>query len=176
MIKTIFNTFLQYSIIILVTAIQYLLIQTNLNKFLLFLLILCFSLAKVIYFSILIFKKLSDIAKDIKYLNFLAFTAFNIFFLVFSFSIDYFLIYQLDKLSFSGMEGTSNIYEVYFKLFYLSFLLFTNMGVANVIPVTIPAECVVMFEAIASFSTVIFILSDFVTLKDSLQKLRKPKP
>jgi len=60
-------------------------------------------------------------------------------------------------------------------MFYLSLLMFTNMGVANVVPVKIPAEILVMFEAIVSFVTLIFILSDYVTLRDSLRRLRDKK-
>jgi hypothetical protein len=169
------RTFMQYVVTIIVTVFLYYLISKGANKILLSIVVLLLSAGKTIYFSTKTFRKLIDITQSIKYLNFLAFVAFNIFYLVFSFSLDYFLIFCIDADSFSGMEGAGNIFEIYFKMFYLSFLLFTNMGVANVVPVAIPAECLVMFEAITSFATIIFILSDFVSLKDSLNKFRQSK-
>ncbi len=92
--------------------------------------------------------------------------------IVFSFSLDYWSVFHLDPASFTGLEDTENMLEEYFKLFYLSLLLFTNMGVANVVPVKIPAETLVMFESIVSFVTLIFILSDYVVLRDSLKRLK----
>lgn len=168
-----FKTAAHYLAIIAITAFLYYLIHQGVNKYMLIGTILLLSAIKVIYFSATTFRKLADITQNIQYLHFLTFVAFNIIYLVFSFSLDYFLIYSIDSQAFSGLEKASNLYEVYFKMFYLSFLLFTNMGVANVVPVAIPAECLVMFEAISSFATIIFILSDFVSLKDALTKFRK---
>ena len=122
------------------------------------------------------FKRIVGIShEDVPYHRFLLFVAANIILVVFSFSIDYFCVFELDNGTFSGLENTSNDLERFFKLFYLSLLLFTNMGVANVVPLTIPAETLVMFEAIVSFITLIFILSDYVTLRDSLSRLGKKK-
>jgi hypothetical protein len=133
-----------------------------------------FSLIKVLYVVILCFKRIVNIAHlDLPYHRFLLFIAANVVLIVFSFSIDYWSIYHMDPKSFSGLEETNNIAEEYFKLFYLSLLMFTNMGVANVVPVKIPAEVLVMFEAIVSFVTLIFILSDYVVLRDSLKRIKE---
>ena len=167
------RTLMQYFITIIITGLLYFLILKDCNKIILYALVLFLSAGKTIYFCRSVFNKLIALTQTIKYLNFLGFVALNILFLVISFSLDYFLIYTIDPNSFSGVENVQNNYEAYFKMFYLSFLLFTNMGVANVVPVAIPAECLVVFEAITSFATIIFILSDFGTLKDSLNKYRK---
>ena len=166
------KTLLHYLIIIVITAIIKYFIHLEPDKFLFVTIILLFSILKIAFFYQSIFKKLIIVTKDVQYFSFLIFICFNVIYLIFSFSLDYFLIYSLDPLSFTGIEGADNIYEVYFKFFYLSFLLFTNMGVANVIPVAIPAEALVMLEAISSFATIIFVLSDFVSLKESFQYLR----
>ncbi|HSZ25640.1 MAG TPA: hypothetical protein VK766_07990 [Cytophagaceae bacterium] len=135
-----------------------------------------FSFSKVLYVIVKCFKRIVIIANiDMPYHRFLLFIAANIGLIVLSFSIDFLAVYHLDKTSFTGLEETTNVLEEFFKLFYLSLLMFTNMGVANVVPVKIPAEFLVMFEAIVSFVTLIFILSDYVTLRDSLKKLKPEK-
>jgi hypothetical protein len=138
--------------------------------------IFLFSVIKVLYVVVRCFRKIVTIAHlDLPYHRFLMFIAANVVLIVFSFSIDYWSVFHLDPASFTGLEETNNIAEEYFKLFYLSLLMFTNMGVANVVPVKIPAEALVMFEAIVSFVTLIFILSDYVVLRDSLRRLKEKK-
>jgi hypothetical protein len=159
---------------ILLGTIEFLLVKYNAPKGLLLFLIFLFCLTKVLYVVIRCFRRIVTIAHtDLPYHRFLLFVASNVSLLVFSFSLDYFAIFSYDPTSFTGLEDTTNIVEEYFKLFYLSLLLFTNMGVANVVPVKIPAEILVMFEAIVSFVTLIFILSDYVTLRDSLRRIRE---
>lgn len=133
-------------------------------------------LLKVGYIMIKCFRRIVSIShKEIPYHSFLGFIALNILLVVITFSLDYFFVFQLDPSSFSGLETASTPLERYFKLFYLSLLLFTNMGVANVVPVTISAESLVMMEAIVSFVTLIFMLSDYVTLRESLNLIRSGK-
>lgn len=161
---------------ILLGAIEFLMVKYNIYKGLFLFLIFLFCLTKVLYVVIRCFRRIVTIAHtDMPYHRFLLFVAANVSLLVFSFSLDYYAIFSYDPTSFIGLEDTNNVVEEYFKLFYLSLLLFTNMGVANVVPVKIPAEILVMFEAIVSFVTLIFILSDYITLRDSLKRLKKGK-
>jgi hypothetical protein len=110
---------------------------------------------------------------DTTFHQFLGMVAIHILIIVCMFSIDYTLVYVFNHQSFEGIPAGVGFLKLYFKMFYLSFMLFTNMGVANVIPVSITAECITMFEAIVSFSTIIFILSDFVSVQKSLQKIKR---
>ncbi len=159
---------------ILLGAGEFLLLKNEAPKGLVLFFIFLFSVTKVLYVVVKCFRRIVTIAHtNMPYHRFLIFIASNVSLLVFSFSLDYFAIYTYDPASFTGLEDTTNVVEEYFKLFYLSLLLFTNMGVANVVPVKIPAEILVMFEAIVSFVTLIFILSDYVTLRDSLRRLKK---
>lgn len=155
---------------------MYFIEQTNIDKIFLYIIIFIVAMAKLSFFIKSNYSKLLKFSKiNISYFSFLLFVAINILLMVFSFAIDYFTIYIIDPTSFSGVEDAITIPRQLFKFFYLSFLLFTNMGVANVVPVTMAAECMVMFEAIISFITIIFILSDFANLKESLNKLGKNK-
>jgi hypothetical protein len=148
--------------------------QQNIDRSLIYALIFTVTIGKIFFFITNSYKKLIHITRaNMTYFGFLVFVSMNIFLMVVSFSVDYFCIFTIDPASFSGVEDAHTIPAQIFKFFYLSFLLFTNMGVANVVPVTMPAECMVMFEAIISFITIIFILSDFVNLKDSLLSLGK---
>ncbi len=165
-----------FLLVVCFALIEYFIIKIKAPKELVLALVFLFSISKVMYIVIKCFKRIVTISHtDLPYHRFLLFIAANVVLIVVSFSLDYLAIYRLDKTSFSGLEGTTNIIEEYFKLFYLSLLMFTNMGVANVVPVKIPAEILVMLEAIVSFVTLIFILSDYVTLRDSLKRLKEEK-
>jgi hypothetical protein len=170
------ETIFLYIIILTLGVSMYFIEQTNIDKAILYTFIFLVAMAKLAYFIKSNYTKLLEFSKiNISYFGFLLFVAINILLMVFSFAIDYFTIFNIDPDSFSGVEDATTIPRQLFKFFYLSFLLFTNMGVANVVPVTMAAECMVMFEAIISFITIIFILSDFANLKESLNKIGKVK-
>lgn len=163
-----------FLLVILLGVVQYSLLKLKLPRAVDLSFIFLFSIAKILYVVILCFRRIVAIAHmDLAYHRFLLFIAVNVVLIVFSFAFDYIAVFHLDRTSFTGLEDTSNVAEEFFKLFYLSLLMFTNMGVANVVPVKIPAEALVMFEAIVSFVTFIFILSDYVVLRDSLKRLKK---
>lgn len=162
-----------FLLVFLLGMAEYFLLNYGAPKWLCLVLIFLFSSLKVTHIVVKCFHRIVTISHlDLPYHRFLLFIAANISLIVFSFSLDYLSIYTYDPTSFTGLENTTNVVEEYFKLFYLSLLMFTNMGVANVVPVKIPAEILVMFEAIVSFVTLIFILSDYVTLRDSLKRLK----
>jgi len=148
--------------------------KTHLSHFLLSAFVILFSLLKIGCFLVLGFKNLVfQTHQAVAYHRFLGMVAMHILCMVFSFAVDYYLIFKSNIQAFSGLEMAENNFKIFFKMFYLSFMLFTNMGVANVVPVSIAAECITMFEAIVSFSTIIFILSDFVSIKDTLIKIKE---
>jgi hypothetical protein len=170
------ETIILFLAILMLGIFMYFVEQTNIDKLILYAFIFLVAIAKLFYFIRSNYTKLVRFSKiNISYFGFLLFVAVNILLMVFSFGIDYFSIFIIDHNSFSGVEDATTIPQQLFKFFYLSFLLFTNMGVANVVPATTPAEFMVMFEAIISFITIIFVLSDFANLKASLNKIGKRK-
>jgi hypothetical protein len=62
-----------------------------------------------------------------------------------------------------------------FECFFFSVLNFSFFGFGDVTPQTIQAKIVTMMEVILAFFTVIFLLSDFISLKDSLREDKKPR-
>jgi hypothetical protein len=57
-----------------------------------------------------------------------------------------------------------------FEFSYYSTLNFTFFGYGDVTPQTVPAKFITMTEILLAFITVIFLLSDFISLKESLGK------
>lgn len=64
--------------------------------------------------------------------------------------------------------------EEVFDFFYFSVLNFTFFSYGDLINGTVPAKIVVLMEVIIAFLTIIYILSDFISMKDLLKILKKP--
>jgi hypothetical protein len=92
-----------------------------------------------------------------------------------SFALDFWCLETADKGSFSAFQETWSQAEILFECFFFSVLNFSFFGFGDVTPQTIPAKIVTMMEVILAFFTVIFLLSDFISLKDSLRVDKKPR-
>jgi hypothetical protein len=60
-----------------------------------------------------------------------------------------------------------------FECFYFSVLNFSFFGYGDITPTQVPSKVVMVLEVVTAFSTVIFLLSDFLAMKEAIQ--RKPK-
>jgi hypothetical protein len=139
-------------------------------------LILCFSLFKTVFFLTTGFKKIMQFTKlDLGYHQFLVFISINILMIIFSFTVDFLCLYQIDRASFSGIPDGAGFLERAFNFFYYSFLMFSNLGMATILPETTAAKSITMCEVVLSFVTLIFILADFISLKESLSDYTKKK-
>jgi hypothetical protein len=95
--------------------------------------------------------------------------AINMTQMILSFALDFHLLYLLDANSFQGVAGDIASSEALFDFFYLSTLNFSFFGYSDILPQTVPAKILNITEILLAFITVIFLLSDFVSLKDSLR-------
>ncbi len=86
-----------------------------------------------------------------------------------SFALDFWCLETAEPASFSSIEATWSRPELVFEFFFFSVLNFSFFGFGDVTPLTVPAKLVTMMEVLLAFFTVIFLLSDFVSLKDSLR-------
>lgn len=86
-----------------------------------------------------------------------------------SFALDFWLLETADAESFSSINAAWSRSELIFEFFFYSVLNFSFFGFGDVTPLTVPAKLVTMMEVLLAFFTVIFLLSDFVSLKDSLR-------
>ncbi len=138
------------------------------------LLTICFG--KCFYFIYESYKKILETNdKNIPYHNFLIFMAVNVSLMVISFGVDNYCLYKMEPASYSGLNGNYNEFHVIFEFFYYSLLGFTNFGFGVLVPESLTAKSLVMFEIILSFVSIIFILSDFISLKESISKRKNVK-
>ena len=113
-------------------------------------------------------------AKDIPYHKFMALMLVNMGQIILSFGLDYWCLMTASSESISTFNPAFTQPELIFECLYFSFLNFTFFGYGDSTPQTIPAKLVTMMELLLAFFTVIFLLSDFISLKDSLRPPRKP--
>lgn len=140
------------------------------------------ALLKVIFFvyqSYYIVMKV--IEHNVSYHRFLIITTINIFFIICSFAVDYASIYHINSASFEGVNTDFSLGETIFEWFYFSVLNYTNFGYGEILPKTIPSKSLVIMQDLISFMTILYVLTDFVTLKQSIEesnfmKKRKEKP
>lgn len=112
-------------------------------------------------------------AQNIPYHRFLTIMVINMSQIALSYAIDFYCLFRANAASFSGIDPALTHYELMFEFGYFSVLNFSFFGYGDITPATIPAKIVVLTEIVLAFLTVIFILSDFISLKESLQKRRK---
>ena len=113
-------------------------------------------------------------AKDIPYHKFMALMLVNMGQIVLSFGLDYWCLLTANPESVSSFNPAFTRPELMFECLYFSFLNFSFFGYGDSTPQTIPAKLVTMMELLLAFFTVIFLLSDFISLKDSLRVPRQP--
>ncbi len=129
------------------------------------------SILKTAYFIQFSYKKIIEISiSEIAYHTFLGFMLVNISMIMLSFAVDYLCVYQVDPKSFVGIDPKFSFPELAFEFWYFSVLNFSFFGYGMIMPTTIPSKIVVMLEVLISFLSIVFILSDFVSLKESLSK------
>jgi hypothetical protein len=92
--------------------------------------------------------------------------------IIVSFALDFHLLHLIDRSSFGEVGTDGNLPETVFEFLYFSVLNFTFFGYGDVTPQTVPAKLLTMTEIVLAFVTVIFLLSDFISLKDSLRTPR----
>jgi hypothetical protein len=121
------------------------------------------------YFAETLLHLLHATANDLPYHQFLVLMAYNMAEVTISFAIDFFVLQQLDQQSFEGLSGTLSAPRLFFDCLYFSILNFSFFGYGDILPRSVPAKIVMLFEVVTEFTTVIFLISDFVSMKDSMR-------
>jgi hypothetical protein len=111
-------------------------------------------------------------AENMPYYKFLLLMLVNMMQIVISFALDFHLIHRLGADSFAGVGPQLAGPTLVFEFFYYSALNFMFFGYGDITPQTVPAKLLTLTEISLAFVTVIFLLSDFISLKESLG----PKP
>jgi len=111
-------------------------------------------------------------ATDQAYHAFLLLIAYNMAQITLSYAIDFYCLYLIDPGNISGIDSSLGGAALMFECFYFSVLNFSFFGYGDIIPARIPGKIVMLLEVVTAFSTVIFLLSDFVSMKESMRKKR----
>jgi Ion channel len=111
--------------------------------------------------------------QNMPYHTFLKVVGINMVQITVSFGMDYYTLLKVDMLCFNGISSDFSEMELLFECFYFSCLNFSYFGYGDITPANIPAKLVSLTEILLGFMTVIFILSDFITLKESMAKEKK---
>ncbi len=131
------------------------------------------SLSKTIFFIQQSLRKIIEVInKNVAYSRFLIFMTVNVFIIIVSFGVDFFCLNQVDPSHFSGLPNQAGQARLIFEFIYLSMLGFNNLGFYDVIPVSIASKSLVMVEILIYYLSIILILSDFVSLRDSIVEER----
>jgi hypothetical protein len=108
--------------------------------------------------------------QNMPYHQFLVIVGINMIQIVLSFALDYYALLKVNPLCFNGINPNFSEPELLFECFYFSALNFSYFGYGDITPANIPAKLVTLTGILLGFMTVIFILSDFITLKESMSK------
>ncbi len=131
--------------------------------------IVTISMGKVAFFIRQSLRKIAEVInKNVAYFRFLIFMTANIIIIIISFGVDFFCLYQVDSSHFSGLPEQYGRFRLFFEFVYLSMLGFNNLGFYDVIPVSVSSKSLVMVEILIYYFSIILILSDFVSLRDSI--------
>lgn len=109
-------------------------------------------------------------AQDLAYHKFVVLLAYNMAQITLSFALDFYCLVRIDRGSLNGIDPALAGGELLFECFYFSVLNFSFFGYGDITPAHIPGKVIMLLEVVTAFSTVIFLLSDFVSMKESMRR------
>jgi len=127
------------------------------------------AIKTVYYFAETLRHLLEAIAKDLAYHRFLLIVAYNMAQITLSFAIDFYCLFWIDPDSLS-IDNDMGGLELMFECFYFSVLNFSFFGYGDITPHHVSSKFVMLLEVVTAFSTVIFLLSDFISMKEAIRR------
>ncbi|MBL9115649.1 MAG: two pore domain potassium channel family protein [Verrucomicrobiaceae bacterium] len=133
--------------------------------------VVALAAAKAVWFVMEnLYQLLQAVASNMPYHKFMVLMMVNTAQVMMSFALDYWVLQTANPESLGGIDPAFTQAELMFECLYYSVLDFSFFGYGDITPQTIPAKLVTMMEVVLAFFTMIFLLSDFVSLKESLAK------
>jgi len=114
-----------------------------------------------------------NVVAGVPYHVYLLYIFIAILVFILSFASDFLCVYSIDNQSFTGLDSDLNLAKAFFSFLFLSTMFFTMQGAMDVIPAGTLAETYILLESIVAYTSFIFFLSNFSSLKHSLRVLRK---
>lgn len=134
-------------------------------------LLILISLCKTAFFGAENIRQLAEATRsNLAYHRFMLLMLINMIQIILSFGLDFHCLHTVNPGSFSITLESPTQFEAVFEFIYVSTLNFTFFGYGDVTPQTVPAKFITITEILLAFITVIFLLSDFISLKESLRK------
>ena len=166
---------IEFAFIMLTWGVTQMLIQRSPLPGIAMAVIIVISLSKTAFFGVENIRQLFEATRSNQpYHRFMLLMLVNMAQIILSFGFDYHCMYLVDKASFSVELANATPGETVFEFIYFSTLNFTFFGYGDVTPQNVPAKFVTMTEVLLAFVTVIFLLSDFISLKESLSGPTSP--
>lgn len=161
----------EVAVIIAVAAVlQWLWQQHGMDAKMFCLVVLAVALGKTAFFFVENLQHILMATRDnMAYHKVLGLMGVNMAQITLSFALDFWCLEVAEPASFSSIDAAWSQAELIFEFFFFSVLNFSFFGFGDVTPLTVPAKIITMMEVLLAFFTVIFLLSDFVSLKDSLR-------
>ena len=129
------------------------------------------SLIKTAFFGLENIRQLFEATRrNLPYHYFMMLMLVNMTQIILSFGLDFHCLHIVNRASFGTGLQSATMLETVFEFVYFSTLNFTFFGYGDMTPQTIPAKFITMTEILLAFITVIFLLSDFISLKESIGK------
>lgn len=126
--------------------------------------------AKTMFFGMENLQQLWQASRDnLAYHRFMILMLVNMSQIMLSFGLDYHCLHCIDPESFGSINPAESMPAMVFDFFYFSVLNFTFFGYGDITPQTVSAKVLTMTEIVLAFVTVIFMLSDFISLKESIR-------
>ncbi|MEQ8683302.1 MAG: ion channel [Cyclobacteriaceae bacterium] len=79
--------------------------------------------------------------------------------MVISFAVDYYCLMSCMPHSFLLTQDVNNPIVMGFDFFYFSVVTFATIGYGDIVPMTIEAKLLVLFEILSSFIMITFVVS-----------------
>jgi hypothetical protein len=112
-------------------------------------------------------------ATDLAYHRVVVLLAYNMAQVAISYAMDFYCMVCIDRQSLNGIDPALGGAKLMFECFYFSVLNFSFFGYGDITPAHVPAKIVMLLEVVTAFSTVIFLLSDFVSMKESMRPKKR---
>jgi type III secretory pathway component EscS len=138
--------------------------------FLTWLLVVWSFLKTAYYFGETLWHLIKATACDLAYHRFLLLMAYNMAEVTVSYALDFYCLFRLNPTNIEGIAEELRGPALYFECLYFSILNFSFFGYGDILPATVPAKIVMLLEVVTAFTTVIFLISDFVSMKDSMKR------
>jgi hypothetical protein len=135
--------------------------------------IIFFTSLKVAYLLYVVYKKIDEaVHKNLAFHHFLLFMLANMTLAILSFAADFWNSYVINPASFAGINPQFAVYESIFEFIYFSTLTFSYFGYGEILPQVISTKFLVMLEVCLAFLNLIFVLADFIGLRESLRNTK----